>query len=79
VYIFKEFQKGATTLEPLGYNSQYGYIKLSKNQHNWNLCVRLNEIHAHLNPIGIMCSKFYLDDLRTVEEFRETDFYQQNV
>jgi len=33
--------------------------------------------HAHLNVTGLMCSKFYLEDLKTVSWVWDTTFQQQ--
>jgi len=32
---------------------------------------------AHIPFIGIMCSKFHLDDLKNVEEASDTNFHQR--
>ena len=35
--------------------------------------------HANINVIEIMCSKFHLDDVKTVGDVEDTNFHQETV
>ena len=55
----------------------YEYIDFAKWAYLWNPLVRSHTYHVHLHAIGIMYSKFPLDDLKTVGGVSGTTFHQQ--